>query len=175
MIFFLFNFSRGREQKIAGFPGDPSLLPFLKSFAPAQPFVTWEECRQKLGLVNLGCAERRTERWEMPDNQNGTTGNTDTEAYALVVGSSIKLSVLPVYVCSAITLPHSNESESESESRSVMSDSLWPHGLWIVQARILEWVVLPFSRGSSQPMDQTQVSHIVGGVFTSWATREDHT
>ena len=42
----------------------------------------------------------------------------------------------------------------------------------IVQARILEWVAFPFSRGSSQPRDQTQVSRIAGGFFTSWATRE---
>ena len=34
-------------------------------------------------------------------------------------------------------------------------------------ARILEWVVFPFSRGSSQPRDQTQVSHIAGRFFTS--------
>ena len=39
------------------------------------------------------------------------------------------------------------------------------HG--ILQARILEWVAFPFSRGSSQPRDQTQVSHIAGGFFTS--------
>ena len=44
----------------------------------------------------------------------------------------------------------------------------------ILQARILEWVAFPFSRGSSQPRDRTQVSHIAGGVFTSWATREAH-
>ena len=44
----------------------------------------------------------------------------------------------------------------------------------ILQARILEWVAIPFSRGSSQPRDQTQVSHIAGGFFTSWATREAH-
>ena len=44
------------------------------------------------------------------------------------------------------------------------------HG--ILQARILEWVVFPFSRGTSQPRDQTQVSHIAGGFFTSWAARE---
>ena len=31
---------------------------------------------------------------------------------------------------------------------------------------------LPFSRGSSQPRDQTQVSYIAGGFFTIWATRE---
>ena len=37
----------------------------------------------------------------------------------------------------------------------------------ILQARILEWVAIPSSRGSSQPRDQTQVSHIAGGFFTS--------
>jgi len=44
------------------------------------------------------------------------------------------------------------------------------HG--ILQARILEWVAVPFSRGSSQPRDPTQVSCIAGRLFTSWATRE---
>ena len=44
------------------------------------------------------------------------------------------------------------------------------HG--IAQARKLEWVAIPFSRESSQFGDQTQVSHIAGGLFTSWATRE---
>ena len=42
----------------------------------------------------------------------------------------------------------------------------------ILQARILEWVAFPFSRGSSQSRDQTQVPHIAGRFFTSWATRE---
>ena len=37
----------------------------------------------------------------------------------------------------------------------------------ILQARILEWVDFPFSRGSSQPRDQTQVSSNAGGFFTS--------
>ena len=39
----------------------------------------------------------------------------------------------------------------------------------ILQARILEWVAIPFSRGSSWPRDETQVSCIAGGFFTSWA------
>ena len=39
------------------------------------------------------------------------------------------------------------------------------HG--ILQATILEWVAFSFSKGSSQPRDQTQVSHIAGGFFTS--------
>ena len=44
------------------------------------------------------------------------------------------------------------------------------HG--ILQARIMEWVAFPFYRGSFQPRDKTQVTHIAGGFFTSWATRE---
>ena len=42
----------------------------------------------------------------------------------------------------------------------------------ILQARILEWVTIPFSREFSLPRDQTQVSLIADGVFTVWATRE---
>ena len=65
--------------------------------------------------------------------------------------------------------------EYESESCSVVSDS-WDPMEYIVQgilqARILEWVAFPFSRGSSQPRDETQVSCIAGRFSTSWATRE---
>ena len=62
--------------------------------------------------------------------------------------------------------------ESESESCSVMSESAipWVHG--ILQARILDWITFPFSRGSFQTRDGTQVSRIASGFFTSWATRE---
>ena len=42
----------------------------------------------------------------------------------------------------------------------------------ILQARLLEWVVIPFSRGSSRPRNQTDVSCIAGRSFTNWATRE---
>ena len=63
------------------------------------------------------------------------------------------------------------------------SDSLWPHGLYsppgssahgIFQARMLEWVSISFSRGSSQPRDWTQVSRTSGRCFTREATREAH-
>jgi len=67
-------------------------------------------------------------------------------------------------------------------SHSVVSDSLWPHAwnvarqaplsMWILQARILEWVAMPSSRGSSQPRDRTQVSHTADGFFTIWAATE---
>ena len=42
--------------------------------------------------------------------------------------------------------------------------------LEILQVRILEWVTIPFSRGSSQPRDRTQVSYIAGRFFTISAT-----
>ena len=67
-----------------------------------------------------------------------------------------------------------------NESHSVMSDSCDPmncslpgssvHG--ILQARILEWVAIPFSRGSFWPRDEIRVSYIAGGFFTVWATRK---
>ena len=52
-----------------------------------------------------------------------------------------------------------------AQSCLTLCDPMDCHG--ILQAKILEWVALPFSRGSPQPRDQTQVSHIVGGFFTS--------
>ena len=62
----------------------------------------------------------------------------------------------------------------------MVSDSLRADGLYslpgsslhgILQARILEWVAISFSRESSQPRDQTWVSCIEGRCFTFWATR----
>ena len=44
------------------------------------------------------------------------------------------------------------------------------HG--ILQARIPEWVAMPFSRGSSWPKDQTRISHLAGRFFTVWTTKE---
>ena len=70
---------------------------------------------------------------------------------------------------------HHLKSSLKSESHSVVSYSLWPHGLHIVgilQARTLEWVAFPFFWGSSQPRDGTQVSCPAGRFLTSWATRE---
>ena len=70
------------------------------------------------------------------------------------------------------------EWKSESVSCSAESNSLGPHGLqlprlfgpWDSPGRILEWVAVPFSRGSSQPRGWTQVSCIASRLFTVWAT-----
>ena len=44
------------------------------------------------------------------------------------------------------------------------------HG--ILQTRILDWVAIPFSRGSSWPRDQTRLSCIAGRLFAIWATKK---
>ena len=62
--------------------------------------------------------------------------------------------------------------ESESQSCPILCNPVDYTAHGILQARILEWVALTLSRGSSKPRDQTQVSYIAGGFFTSWATRE---
>ena len=74
------------------------------------------------------------------------------------VGEGVKVKVLVVPWCSTFCNPM-NCSPSGSSA----------HG--ILQARILEWVAISFSRGSFWPRDQTLVSCIAGGFFTVWATR----
>ena len=65
--------------------------------------------------------------------------------------------------------------KSESVSCSVVSDyGQAPLSMdFFLQARILEWVAIPFSRGSFWPRDWTRVSCIAGALFTVWATREN--
>ena len=72
------------------------------------------------------------------------------------------------------------EKKERKWTHSVMSDVCDPmdcslpgssvHGIF--QARVLEWVALFFSKGSSRLGDWTWVSHIAGRRFTVWATRE---
>ena len=71
----------------------------------------------------------------------------------------------PIYVCLYLYVHRSKDRKSLSHVHLFAT-----HG--ILQARKLEWVAFPFSKGSSQPRDQTQVSWITGEFFTSWATRE---
>ena len=60
----------------------------------------------------------------------------------------------------------------KSLSRLQLCAIPWTIQYNILQARILEWVAIPFSRGSFQPRDQTHVSRIAGRFFTSLATRK---
>ena len=89
-----------------------------------------------------------------------------TQAAGQVVWYSYLLKNFPVG-CD----PHSQRLwHSQSRSRCFSAMNYTVHG--ILQARILEWLAFPFSRGSSQPGDQTRVCLIAGKFFTSWATWE---
>ena len=59
-----------------------------------------------------------------------------------------------------------------STSHVQLSVTPWAVVHGILQARILEGVTVPFTKGYSQLRDQTQISHIAGRFFTSWAIRE---
>ena len=69
-----------------------------------------------------------------------------------------------------IVFTNHNTIKLEISAKNCTSRNLWPHG--ILQARIPEWVAIPFSRGSSQSRDWTHVYRIAGRLFTSWAARE---
>ena len=66
----------------------------------------------------------------------------------------------------------------ESGSCSLLSDSLWPHGLcspWNSPGQntgVGSLLVFLFSRGSSQPRSRIGISCLAGGFFTNWAIRE---
>ena len=72
------------------------------------------------------------------------------------------------------------EKKERKWNHSVVSNSLWPHDCslpsfsvhGIFQARVLEWVAISFSRGSSQSRDRTWIASVAGRCFTIWTTRE---
>ena len=84
------------------------------------------------------------------------------------------LNLSPVCVCVCVCVCMCVSCSVMSNSCDLMNCSppgFFVHG--ISQARILEWVSIPFSRGSSQPRDWTQVSRIAGRFFIIWATRQE--
>ena len=97
----------------------------------------------------------------------------------LLMGLS-NISVMSVKSNGTVSPLNSLKWRSEIVSHSVVSDSWHPmdcsppgssvHG--ISQARILEWVAISFSRGSSWSRDRSQVSCIAGRFFTVWTTGE---
>ena len=73
-------------------------------------------------------------------------------------------------ICCVLLLSHSVMSKMLfATSWSVAHQA--PLSMRILQARILEWVAIPSSRGSSKPRNRTHVSLIAGRLFTVWATR----
>ena len=97
-----------------------------------------------------------------------------------LVSGKMEIWLSTEYSARSKLLVSGNASESESEvAQSCLTlfdpmDCSLPcsciHGIF--QARVLEWVAISFSRGSSRPRDYTRISRIVGRGFAVWATRE---
>ena len=108
---------------------------------------------------------------------NGSVGPGLTPGLAPLHGAPPSASVRCALGCSRLPRLrlHMALTPCPGTEEDVMSHCLRPldyglHG--VLQARVLEWVAVPFSRASSQPRDWTQVSPIAGGFSTSWTTTE---
>ena len=106
-------------------------------------------------------------------------GNSPTRILEWIAMPSSRGSSQPRDQTHVFHIPGKFFTISESVTHSVMSAVFYPmncsppgysvHG--ILQARILEWVAIPFSRVSSQPRNRTLVSCIADRRFTVWATQ----
>ena len=91
----------------------------------------------------------------------------------------VKSMVFPVvmYGCESWTIKKAEIESEVAQSCPTLCDPMdcSPEGSsvhGVLQARILEWVAISFSRGSSRPRDWTQVACIAGRRFNLWTTRE---
>ena len=142
--------ARSRWQKVMGFR-DGSFRVFGTTYQPTAPV---SEGSFHLTSVTIGFPITPP-----MDHTPQPSGLPSSVQKNLHISSLVSLKVLVAQLC--LTLCNTmNCSPPES----------FVHG--ILQARVLEWVANPFSRGSSWPRDWTQVSCIADGFLTVWATRE---
>ena len=128
----------------------PPLLPFHLTFS--YRMIKMQEYTKGIGLRTQ--SDKGTLKWSC-----GKIRKLTVEKKSGIM--DLKVKVLVSQLCLTLCNP-------KDCSPSVSS----VHGT--LQARILEWVTIPFSRGSSWPRHRTQVSWIAGGFPTIWATREAH-
>ena len=175
---------KARTFSVHFFPGDVLLILDSKSVCQFPfPRSVWarDRCsgrRPPGGRTDCSSPEKENIDWTPTEHAPSYSGRyrsccltpegDPNPAQNLVIGTHWFIDEIQGCDCRSSPLKHVT-----SEVKVAQSDSLRPHRLYgIIQARILECVAFPFSRGSSQPRDQTQVSHIAGGFYTSWATRE---
>ena len=125
----------------------------------------WEMVRDRETWSAAVRGITKSQRWQ-PSNNNKCTSHCTFLNHDSFI---LQLEVCTSYECvSEVT--QSYPTLCDPMDCSLPGSSI--HGIF--QARILEWVAISFSRGSSQPRDRTLVSHIAGRRFTLWAIREIH-
>ena len=124
-------------------------IPWRRKWQPTPVFLPGKSHRQRC-LVGYSPRDYEGVRHNLATEPNWTEGDAPERRCGRGVSEGVKVAQL----CSTLCDPMDYTVHE------------------ILQARILGWVAVPFSRGSSQPRDQIQVSCTVGGFFTSWAIRE---
>ena len=112
--------------------------------------------------------------WQVDSLPLGHLGSPESAKYIYIPSFSCLPSTPPLLfsILKKVSVLYLESEVKVAQSCPTVCDPMdyTVHG--ILQARILEWVAFPFSRGSSQPRGWIQVSHIAGRFFTSWATKE---
>ena len=144
----------------------------LKYYSQLRPLWWWPADSSPSGILSL-----------FSDCQLyiSTNGDLQKNLVTLAENRTLEICLKTQFYCFLISDNNMESCRSESEvaqscptlrpmDSSPPSSSV--HG--ILQAKILEWVAISFSRGSSWPRDRTQVSHIAGRRFNLCTTREAH-
>ena len=140
---------------------------YFSKFSP----VAWPICSRHTWLLN----------WAWRGKQNWKTGTILSqmlaECFFICCLSSVMMMMMMMMtmmmmmcVCMCVCVLAAQLCLTLFEPMNCSLPGSSVHG--ILQARTLEWIAIPFFRGSSPPRDRTQVSCIAGRFFTVWATRE---
>ena len=135
------------------------LLSSSQGFAIVEPYTPQTQRSDFLLVRNL------TSNWKWP----WFSGKTLGKIVQLKVDRTL-ITVLPLFKCACMCVLVTQSCLTLSNPVDWSPPGSSVHG--ILQARILEWVAISFSRGSSWPRDQTWDSSTAGRFFTVWVTRE---
>ena len=117
-----------------------------------------EQCNE---IVHNRLSDLKAEFWMLHQHQVMSSGRCDNISYPL----HHRIYLISLHHLSISLYIHTPKVKWKSLSHI---------GLFALQARIQEWLAIPFSRGSSWPRGRTQVSHTAGRFFTIWATGDAH-
>ena len=123
------------------------------------PLLLWSELFTANIVCKLSAIKGALCFWENHLQQTGQTYDTDLADTPLAVGKQKLKGNLCVYVC--VLVAQSFRTRCDPMDCNPPGASVQG----VLQARTLEWVATPFSRGYSRPRDQTWVSHTAGRFF----------